>query len=146
MVCPFICKIIKIIQCFIILTKLIHCINVFQDKSLDVEDHMGNPLDAMEVFSKSIEYLKEKFWESLRSKKIEISEKDVHWVVTIPAIWDEFSKKFMRKSAEKVQNCNCTSICIYIGAPSVSFFHMKDIFSFQKPKYAALFGTCVMFL
>lgn len=31
-----------------------------------------------------------------------IEESDVMWVLTVPAIWDDKSKQFMREAAEKV--------------------------------------------
>jgi hypothetical protein len=32
----------------------------------------------------------------------QLQDEDIHWVLTVPAIWDEVAKKFMRKSAEEV--------------------------------------------
>lgn len=31
------------------------------------------------------------------------NDDDIHWVITVPAIWDLRSKEFMRKAAEKVR-------------------------------------------
>lgn len=77
-----------------------------QGKSLDVKDHMGETLETLEVFSKAIKYLKEEFLKSLKAKEETIMEKNVHWVITVPAIWDEFAKSFMRQAAQKVYNFN----------------------------------------
>ena len=67
-------------------------------------DHLGETLETWEVFSKAIKYLKEEFWKSLKAKDETNMEKNVHWVITVPAIWDEFAKSFMRQAAEKVYN------------------------------------------
>ena len=69
-----------------------------------MKDHMGKTLEALEVFSKAIKYLKEEFFKSLKAKDETIIEKNIHWVITVPAIWDEFAKSFMRQAAEKVYN------------------------------------------
>ena len=31
-----------------------------------------------------------------------VTDADVHWVLTVPAIWDDAAKQFMREAAEKV--------------------------------------------
>jgi hypothetical protein len=35
-------------------------------------------------------------------KSIDIREDEIKWVLTVPAIWSDQAKDFMRKSAEKV--------------------------------------------
>lgn len=72
--------------------------------SMEIKDHMGKPLAALEVFSKSLEYMKEMVLEKIQEKyeDLVIKEERIHWIVTVPAIWDEFAKQFMREAAEKV--------------------------------------------
>ncbi|XP_062569121.1 uncharacterized protein LOC134231209 [Saccostrea cucullata] len=72
------------------------------DSTMMIEDHQGKPLSAMEVFAKSLNYLKETFWESIKSSDRPVDENKVFWIITVPAIWDEFSKQFMKNAAEKV--------------------------------------------
>jgi long-subunit acyl-CoA synthetase (AMP-forming) len=69
-----------------------------------IEDHMGKPISAIKVFEISLEYLKGKFLELLNSKHKDYKEQDVHWIITVPAIWDEFAKQFMRRAAEQVNH------------------------------------------
>lgn len=71
--------------------------------SMEIKDHMGKPLAALEVFSKSLEYMKEMVLEKIQEKyeDLVIKEERIHWIVTVPAIWDEFAKQFMREAAEK---------------------------------------------
>lgn len=75
--------------------------------SMEIKDHMGKPLAALEVFSKSLEYMKEKVLEKIQEKYEDlvpvIKAERIHWIVTVPAIWDEFAKQFMREAAEKVR-------------------------------------------
>lgn len=71
--------------------------------SMSIEDHMGKPLAALEVFSKSLEYMKKKVLKKITEEceGLEITAERIHWIVTVPAIWDEFAKQFMREAAEK---------------------------------------------
>jgi len=52
------------------------------------------------VFSASIKALRDHLHETL--KFIDIREDEIKWVLTVPAIWSDPAKDFMRKSAEKV--------------------------------------------
>lgn len=77
---------------------------------MDIEDHLGKPLAALEVFSKSLNYMREEVLKKLRCtvkekkecKDVLITAENIHWIVTVPAIWDDYAKKFMRDAAEKV--------------------------------------------
>ena len=77
--------------------------------SLGLNDDQGNSMPAMEVFSKSIEYLKDHFlseFENIQKDKlIKVKPEDIHWVLTVPAIWDERAKRFMREAAINVSYC-----------------------------------------
>lgn len=78
------------------------------ESSMEIEDHLGKPLTAIDVFSKSLHYIKKVVLKELESAKADegegnlIAEENIHWIVTVPAIWDEFAKQFMREAAEKV--------------------------------------------
>lgn len=56
----------------------------------------------MTIFSMSIRYLKGHFLESLNKQKIGIEETDILYVLTVPAIWDDSAKQFMREAAVEV--------------------------------------------
>ena len=40
--------------------------------------------------------------DALKTKGIEIQEADIEWVLTVPAIWNDPAKQFMRQAAEMV--------------------------------------------
>ena len=61
------------------------------------------------LFRMSIEYLKNHLLETLRGQskaksksKAYITEKDVHFVLTVPAIWEDKAKLLMREAAMDV--------------------------------------------
>lgn len=58
----------------------------------------------MHVFSLSIKFLRYHLFESLGDKFTGIQEEDIHYVLTVPAIWDYNAKQFMREAAVKVSH------------------------------------------
>lgn len=71
---------------------------------VEVEDHLGKPLAALEVFSKSLNYMREKVMEMLEEDDTHVTNNkdNIEWIVTVPAIWEEIAKQFVRKAAKKV--------------------------------------------
>lgn len=56
----------------------------------------------MTVFSISLKYIRDHLFKSLSDKFSEIQKEDIHYVLTVPAIWDDNAKQFMREAAVKV--------------------------------------------
>lgn len=54
---------------------------------------------AIDVFSKSIEYLKDHMIKESETKRDGVHSRDIFWVLTVPAIWDDSAKQFMREAA-----------------------------------------------
>lgn len=67
-----------------------------------IEDITGKSALAIDVFALSIQALKDHLMETLDKRGIKMTVKDIRWVLTVPAIWTDAAKQFMRKSAEKV--------------------------------------------
>ncbi|KAK3108474.1 hypothetical protein FSP39_008744 [Pinctada imbricata] len=65
-----------------------------------LESTNGNTLPALTVFAESIRYMKDVMLEHCMEKTIGITMEDIAWVVTVPAIWSDPAKKFMRLAAE----------------------------------------------
>jgi len=64
---------------------------------------MGKPMQALTVFSLAIRYLKEHLMEKIQKGVMGmIPDEDLYFVLTVPAIWDDPSKQFMREAAEQV--------------------------------------------
>jgi molecular chaperone DnaK (HSP70) len=56
------------------------------------------------VFSLAIKFLKEDLLEECRKQLVDVlTEKDIQWVLTVPAIWNDGAKQFMREAAEDVR-------------------------------------------
>lgn len=67
-----------------------------------LEDIGGKKMKAVDVFAFSIRYLKDDLFETLNDAVSGLQNKDIQWVVTVPAIWDDDAKQFMREAAENV--------------------------------------------
>ena len=67
-----------------------------------IEDIAGRPVLAMKVFGTSIRALMEHLFLHFTERGIEIEPNDIRWVLTVPAIWSDAAKQFMRKSANLV--------------------------------------------
>ena len=73
-----------------------------------IEDVAGKPVTAMKVFGTSIRALMNHLFLKFTERGMEIEPKDIRWVLTVPAIWSDAAKQFMRKSANlvNIQNYN----------------------------------------
>ncbi|CAG2224041.1 unnamed protein product [Mytilus edulis] len=75
----------------------------YLNKDIDIKDITGKKMKAIKVFSASIRYLKEHLLDALHKSFVRdsnISNTDIHWVLTVPAIWEMKAKQFMRDAAE----------------------------------------------
>lgn len=69
---------------------------------MELEDVTGKKLLAIEVFGKAIKALTDHFMKLLEMEgKNIIKMSEIQWVLTVPAIWSDGAKQFMRKSAAK---------------------------------------------
>ncbi|XP_060600487.1 heat shock 70 kDa protein 12B-like [Ruditapes philippinarum] len=69
-------------------------------KQTTVKDISGKRrMFAIDIFSLSIRYLRDHFFSELQKKYSGIEETDIQYVITIPAIWEDNGKQFMRMAA-----------------------------------------------
>ena len=67
-----------------------------------IEDETGKQLPALVVFSESIKYLKQSLLEEAKKQQADIRADDIKWILTVPAIWSDPAKAFMRRAAVEV--------------------------------------------
>ncbi|KAL4230295.1 Heat shock 70 kDa protein 12A [Mactra antiquata] len=76
---------------------------LYENKTLTratmLNDDKGLQMPAMKVFSESIRYLKDHLYETCDHKNLGLRRDETHWVLTVPAIWDDTAKQFMREAA-----------------------------------------------
>ena len=66
------------------------------------DDRHKNQMKALTVFAESIKFFMKHFKESCRVQSFKLRDEDIHWVLTVPAIWTDNAKQFMRLAAEEV--------------------------------------------
>lgn len=59
-------------------------------------------MSAMKVFSASIKYLMEDMFAMCYQQHLRIGQENIRWVITVPALWNDKAKTFMREAANKV--------------------------------------------
>lgn len=66
-----------------------------------LKDISGKQVLALDVFSLAIKALVKHLLDLLENRGTNVEMKDILWVLTVPAIWSDAAKRFMRNSAEK---------------------------------------------
>ncbi|XP_076071445.1 heat shock 70 kDa protein 12A-like [Mytilus galloprovincialis] len=66
-----------------------------------IKDQNGVEMKAIDIFAFAIRYLKDQAIGKLITSLKKVETKDIHYVLTVPAIWDDQSKIFMRNAAEQ---------------------------------------------
>ena len=71
-------------------------------KKLMFNDAQGRPFPLFTLVTETIRYLKDELIKSCKRNVLEFSDTDIRWVLTVPAIWSDAAKNFMREAAENV--------------------------------------------
>ena len=87
-------------------SKYIEIFNQGLTRRSEVEDINGKRMSAMTIFSMSINYMRTHLMSALRNAYPDIEPRDVMFVVTVPAIWNDASRQFMREAACQVSIYN----------------------------------------
>jgi hypothetical protein len=82
-------------------------------RDIVIPDDKGREMKAKIVFGASIKYLKDHLINLLKTKGTEVDDKHIHWVLTVPAIWTDSAKQFMRECAYEVINIKSSTIFCY---------------------------------
>ena len=74
------------------------------NKNTYIEAVNGAKRPAIEIFTYALQFFKEHALQELSDQSsTQILNDDVKWVITVPAIWREPAKQFMREAAYKVK-------------------------------------------
>ncbi|KAL3871603.1 hypothetical protein ACJMK2_039594 [Sinanodonta woodiana] len=90
-------------------------------KSSMIQDETGKEMLAIDVFALSIKCLKTHLMNLLKKRGIKIEEKNIFWVLTVPAIWNDAAKQFMREAAIKADIAS-DKLEIALEPEAASFF------------------------
>ncbi|XP_053378110.1 heat shock 70 kDa protein 12B-like [Mercenaria mercenaria] len=70
-----------------------------------IETVDGKQLPAIDVFSKTIEFFRNKVKDHFEKCGTVYIEENTKWIITVPAIWDESAKQLMKRAALKAGCC-----------------------------------------
>ena len=65
----------------------------------------GKQMRGIDVFSAAISFMKDHLIDNVNKSNAAngITVESIRWVLTVPAIWSDSAKQFMREAAEKVR-------------------------------------------
>lgn len=93
-----------------------------------MHDVKGKPQNALKIFAIFIKGMKNDFTTRLM-EQIRFGEgidEDIHWVLTVPAIWNEKARQFMREAARQVILISQRNI-INLALLQCIYFFKKDV-------------------
>lgn len=67
-----------------------------------MKDINGKSISAKLVIKLAIQYLRKHLLDQFEERNIGVDANDIEWVITVPAIWNDACKQFMRDAAEEV--------------------------------------------
>ncbi|KAK3604091.1 hypothetical protein CHS0354_035902 [Potamilus streckersoni] len=68
---------------------------------IELADETGKKMLALQVFSLYIQCLMKDLTKRIDEQAMLCKINEIHWILTVPAIWNDSSKHFMRKAAEQ---------------------------------------------
>lgn len=71
-------------------------------RDIKIKDACDKEMEALTVFHYVIKFLKDRFLKGLSDRIKGIDENDLFYVLTVPAVWEDSAKQFMREAATKV--------------------------------------------
>lgn len=88
-------------------------------ETMELKEAGGKTLPAIAVFTLSIKALKDHLLDMLDTRGTTLQAEEVLWVLTVPAIWTDSAKFFMRKAALGV---------IFLHIFNFNFFSLSFIY------------------
>lgn len=83
-------------------------------ETFEIQDERKSiSLPAIDIFKHAIKALRDHFEEAAKDRGVIFKPEEVLYVLTVPAIWSESAKEFMKKAALKVSLLDVIAYCIY---------------------------------
>lgn len=97
-------------------------------------------MPAMTVFTEAIKFLKNHLENAFKEKKIDIRPKEIHWILTVPAIWNDAAKQFMREAAVEVSTVKTFNIVILLDSSENLSIDLISVSETDQVTNQKLFG------
>jgi len=77
---------------------------------MDESQTEDKQMPAKTVFAECIRFLKDHLLQALDTHGTTMKNNDIHWVLTVPAIWSDSAKQFMREASSDVSFCSAGTL------------------------------------
>lgn len=95
-------------------------------RSTLIKDINGEMMPAKVIFSMAIRYLRKHLLDMAQKQVLsDVTEDLIGWVITVPAIWDEGAKQFMREAAQAAGICT-EHLKLALEPEAASLYCMKE--------------------
>lgn len=109
------------------------------NKNTILKSSNGSEFTALKVFSSSLKWLKETAIEELDNQTNEkISNDNIKWVLTVPAIWKQPAKSFMREAAVQVIYLKLCNFVFFVFVFVKSLNYTKGWFDNKRKSRTAI--------
>ena len=69
-----------------------------------IKDDTGKSIQSIKIFALTLRFLKGHLLNALRMRGRDISTEDIKWLVTVPTMWNDVCKQFVRQAAVQVRH------------------------------------------
>ncbi|XP_076071988.1 heat shock 70 kDa protein 12A-like [Mytilus galloprovincialis] len=94
-------------------------------KSMKLRTIDGKEMRCITVVAACIEHIKEKATDRIKQMIKHIDDVDIHWVLTVPAVWSEQARQFMIKAAEKT-GIDIDNLSLALGPECAAVYYRHD--------------------
>lgn len=89
----------------------------------------GREMPLMKVISESLKFIADKALAKLTEQVGRVVKTKIQWVLTVPALWDEKHKQFMRQAAAEagiIENVSSTNMLLCLEPEGASISVRED--------------------
>ncbi len=107
----------------------------------------GREMNLMIVITESLRFIAEKAMEKLQEQVGKVVKAKIRWVLTVPALWSDAHKQFMRKAAIEagiIEDYNSPGLLLCLEPEGASIQCRED--SEETVRYQMVKGTIAMVL
>ena len=97
---------------------------------INVKSADGREMPLMKVIAESLRFISNKAIDKLKDQIGEFNKEKIRWVLTVPALWSEEHKMFMRKAAVEAGiiphvNSDLLMLCLEPDEPQFNVGRMR---------------------
>ena len=104
-------------------------------KGVEIQAANGKKMLALKVFAHALRFFKDHCLQELSDQSsTRIVNDDIRWVITVPAIWRQPAKQFMRQAAYEVRGKHALSLTCFLFGFAFTTYRSRISFR-DKPSF-----------